>query len=849
MRRINEKSSEIQSLKHALENERSKCEGLNRDVERLRADQQHHHTSHDTSKAQNLQLQEEIRSYKVEIAKYRDSADLAKSEVAEIKAQLQVQSLEFRQAQHAIEQYQNKIEDLSAQKRATDDFIESLQLELARCKSESDRLNERASAVEVTLRENERLKHNLNQCQQLQQELSLKMTEANKKVEALERDSMRYAQSEQELQRRNETYSEQQQILQHQIQQLESALKESRVKCSMLESNLHDLRERNDVLQQEIVAEKEHHHKLEMQLQQGSTSSQAILSQFRKSSQIGFTNMMKWDLVLDNVLEYFDCDQNASSQSVLIDQYQELPKDIISRLEYLLLNPEEFVEATIRAVERIHSKFGKIAKLRNSFQTKLNNATQRLFSAHARVEDRVQLFVHRLQTLQRNFDESVALIHKDRQVKEEHMKELDEFKSKVLEQHAAQLQHADDKVSLMASHLDSAQRTIATLEKNLEEVEKENRVLRSEKQQLIEAEQRLKSMSEKLNDIIESNRLLTLEVDDKENTHKSLNSRIELLLSEKDSLLNAVDRLTSQVEIRDGIINEHQRNIESLRSEISHLRSRQMNPELEKTIRETEEAMKMNYSRAASSKALDITDLDTSQATFHKNDLVDRVQHIISAAAQLLRDSKRMLSDFELIRESSTRKSWSKSMDSYEQNVYELLEANSKLSVQLQQVTIDFKRFCRQISHYESSPIAESEVVPDSPPAPSQAPLRHTLSRNVSDIRKLQISVPNDTPSFSRNQQLEESNSSFRSQQSLMSLKSFDTPPVKSASRITTSTRKHTTSSTAYTSMRPATGNYGLCYLRLFRAGNATKSSRIHQLSADLQQLAGKLNSFETRKL
>lgn len=245
-----------------------------------------------------------------------------------------------------------------------------------------------------------------------------------------------------------------------------------------------------------------------------------------------------------------------------------------------------------------------------------------------------------------------------------------------------------------------------------------NAELRNDLQKLARTERVATELSERLDELATSNQRLNEVVEEKQAQLSDLIRTNRDLMAEKMSLSSAADTFDAQIRARDDSIRAHEEKATRLAMEVERLRARQIAPDLAQTIRDTQSLLQAGASTGmgqASSYSYPIGGMTMSptgresgrlgtgevegggksgySATVTTTALhllrEERVAvgEITSAADLLVRRSSDLMSRYE----SSSSNSPIMSQNRLAQDLFELLDSNSRLTLQTQQLALDLR--------------------------------------------------------------------------------------------------------------------------------------------------------------
>lgn len=598
--------------------------------------------------------------------------------------------------------------------------ITSLEAQLDMCKNENETLKQLTSGVEDNSRENERLKSMLQACKEDlvdmtaerdQTRMTEKITqdESSKKDELILMANAEVKRLGTKVDALDDELHKYQQLLhseQSKVTSLEATVAEQREASAVVKGDLEKLRAELIISEQRVSAE--------------SFNSQTCKASFEKSCSRMLQAMIKWDVQLTPVLEGYTGQEGVSSYVV------EIPLS----LDDILCNSDELFQNSVAVVERIQYKMDRILKIRDIFM----KSSQKLLSDMDRkfdtAQDKTSIMSYRVKDVEEKSKQISHDLKEDVKRKEMNAQDMKSFQHTIVTEHVNELKEAEERASNLTTQLQSERHNSEKLERDLLVLKDENSALRSERYEIGQTESAVSSLSEKFQTMAESNRLMSLEIEERGQSINKLNDTIQGLTSEKNALLSGVQRLTSQIEMRDQMISGHESNVDDLKREILILKNRQINPELEKSIIDSQNVLRSSISnfnaqihekdtlhaaeQNADESALTSVLLTDNAMTSSIQSMFSKLSDFVDSVSSLSKKSEKMLQQYENIQLTGGQ-----DRTSIENDMFELLDANSRLSSKLLQLAIDFKRLSRKAllhSNEELHPYDGSNIARTSKP-------------------------------------------------------------------------------------------------------------------------------------
>jgi hypothetical protein len=610
------------------------------------------------------------------------------------KLQLVVDSLNLE-----LQHERGSLVTLRQEFRESQSTISSLQSQVSSYESEIDTLKTLTGGVESNSRENERLKGLVQACKEDMVDMTaerdqIRMTEKITKEESLKKDEhimLANAEVARLVTKIDEVTAElrasHQEINSERsnVVRLEAIIIEQRESSVAYKSELEVLRHDLSVAEQKVSTE--------------NFNSQTVKAGFERSCSLMLQALMKWDVLLVPTIEGDDTQGEKAVQKI----------DSHKAVDDILKNSDDLFQNCISVVERIQYKINRLIKIREMFGKSCKRMVSEVEKSFDAGQDKVSLMTYRVKELEERSKHIGNQIDKDLKRKEQNSQEMKSFQHTIVSEHVNELKESEERASSLSAQLKSEMLRSEELERDLLLLQDENSVLQSERYEIGQTENAVNNLSDKFQTMAESNRLMSLEIEERGQTINKNSDTIQALTSEKNALLAGVQRLTSQIEMRDTIMSEHESTVASLKTEVLQLQNRQINPALEKSILESQNVLKSSissfnqqiHSDGEFDKDLyNMNDSAMTSAFLSDNAVASSIQSMfgklstfVSTVSALSKTSEQMLHKYENIQTGAGRQDKS----SLEHEIFELLDANSRLSSKLLQLAIDFKRLSRKV--------------------------------------------------------------------------------------------------------------------------------------------------------
>jgi chromosome segregation ATPase len=569
--------------------------------------------------------------------------------------------------------------------------VSSLEAQIDLHKSENVMLKKLTEGVEENSRENERLKGMLQASKEDMVDMTAERDQAcmNEKItreESLKKDEL-ITMANSEVKRLVSKIDE----LTGELKICQQQLSDAQSEATRLEATVIEQREASGSVKGEVEALRSELLQAEKRLSAESYSSQSSRAGFERSCSRMLQALLKWDNQLSPILEGSDSQSRGNHNSFSLND--------------ILHNPDDLFENSVSVVERIQYKMDRILKIRDMFGKSSERILHEMSKQFEAAHDKSSLMTYRVKDLEEKSKRMEKELEREAKRKDMNSQEMKSFQNTIVTEHVNELKEAEERASSLTVQLQSERHKSENLERDLLSLRDENSTLRSDRYEISQTESAVSSLSEKFQTMAESNRLMSLEIEERGQIINKLNDTIQALKSEKSALLAGVQRLTSQIEMRDQIISGHEDSVASFKSEISKLKTRQINPDLEKSIIDSQNILRSSISNFSSQvhekesygehnvndSALTSALLSDNAMSSSLQTMFNKLSEFVDSVSSLSKKSEQTLHQYENIQLSSSDST------SIESDIFELLDANSRLSSKLLQLAIDFKRLSRKV--------------------------------------------------------------------------------------------------------------------------------------------------------
>jgi hypothetical protein len=736
--RLHEKSDEISALKNQIQLDRSRMDALQRELESYKSDSRIHLSTIEELKRELSSKQESLFHASATIDGLNAEYKKMHEQIIDAKEQVARESSQCAQYQSKVDYLTEGINGYKQENKEYEKSILTLETECKRLKEELTMYQQKSDVVMAVTRENEQLRGviaNLkNDVERLNEKIN---SQLNENQTLSEHESVK----ERRLSEALSSISEMKEYLNEQKAMYENQEKRLREECSRAdhsEAALNEQRNMSESLKVQLNHEREV--KLQAERRAVEIENQFVENKINleKSAILMIRALIQWDQILEDTLQppqemenenLFNF-QSPRSLKPLTKSFQkniilnrhglgisnnplEMESSIDHALETLRNKSDELLQTSIVSVERVQIKIEQIQKIRDVFENRSKLYMKTVQSKMDVAQDKSSILSHKLVDLQTRLDNTRLELDRDKRQRHQSTSELKDFQDRILGEHLRKLSEMDQKYSSTIAALESQKQMNVSLEEKLSDLVNRNEVLMSENTQYRNFENEMKHITERFNSLAESNKLISYELDDRGDKLEESKRVIEKLQSDKSSLIGGVEKLKSQIEVRDKLLKDQELQMSTMKADIDKLKARQINPELQKTMKETQLILQSSISRSddidnppglsmsllggASTKSV----IDFGMDKIY-NDLAD----ICKVAERLVIASSDALERFEALQSESNSldfgpagglKSHQKSDSiSIEQDLFDLLESNSRLSVKLQQLSSEFKRSLRR---------------------------------------------------------------------------------------------------------------------------------------------------------
>jgi len=674
-RQLSERSEEVKSSRKLLEGDRDRAEELVREAEMLRND---------------------IRAKDIELANARRDA----SDNIEIKKKHDELFLELENTRGKFQESCDKLLVSREELRKTESQLLTLQAEMRIITQDQGNLKSAAGSVEITTRDNERLKYNVSSLEGQLREEKLKLEKCEGDLKHSQQDTN---ETQIKLNAANQRLVETDKLIaafEEEKSLLEESVKQERARAVKAESVL--LETRSQAGEQKLAIET--FRESDRAAARIEAERIAILTNVRQTYGQILSDLSRWNADLDIILDGTDIVSGvAGYNSISIgasvpDQEADIPV-LMQRLT--------------AKVEVVKVKMGRFVRIRNLLMTqcyKMAESTEKKMDESVRSCKFTEL---RIDKADRHLDLTSQLVERDHRLRLNEHENNRAFKDEIANQHSARVEETTTQIRNLTHTLEHERKVIHDLrteratevahyEARLEAADAEKQTLLEDIRQLEENEKMINSLESRLEQLAQNNEELQHNVQETEarlvesqeyiNRIEAAKEQIE---NEKQDLEKEHAALEQQCTNMQNTLEGHENTLLLSEQRIRQLESRQMDPELAERIRATQSVVEDIY------EPLNKRSSTSSASTGEMSDLTLRLNDIVSNARVLVTDSEESRSALngneEAISDASV-------IDALK----ELLESNVILTRDLNQVAQEWKQALRRVSGSASVNVSSS---------------------------------------------------------------------------------------------------------------------------------------------
>ena len=397
-------------------------------------------------------------------------------------------------------------------------------------------------------------------------------------------------------------------------------------------------------------------------------------------------------------------------------------------VDLLDLSHDQLMQRVAISIERVDLKVHRAQKIRSLFLSQTETLITAVQDSIQNTHEKVSLYNHKLTDSQMYLQKIKDTIHKDIKQRDDEMLEIKQFKEVVLTQHSAQLRDSELRYAQLTQQLQHEKQRSSDLQSQvtsqideLRTLQQTNQKLHDELEVLERTEKIVSELSDRVTDLGETNRSLMKELEVKSANISQLTYDFNEVFSQHDSLQTKYEILVNKIRMKEENLLENERKTDGLVREIERLRARQIHPDLAQTILDTQNILQ-DAARiggggvtALTNTLYDLSPLQQQQQKKRRevifegdknsnnisdimSSFVTHIQQLEDGAGDLIRKSSDMIARFETHLTSTRTTRANAATNEVKQEIYDLLDANARISVQIQQVIGELKKGMRHIN-------------------------------------------------------------------------------------------------------------------------------------------------------
>jgi hypothetical protein len=754
--RIEEKNDEIKSLRSMMKSESQRMDAILQDLDSTRQQLREKSQLAETLLVESSAKSEEMKV----IPKIAQDLEECRANLNSLQSQHKQNLFEKVQLATHAETQAAALETVRADLKQRESSLHSAEIEITRLTRDIAELSTKADGVELVSRDNERLKGSVARLETDVLGLNHRISEYKRELEhaheeiekaVAERESAKEQVRSLQLklegaQDQNEAYVIQDRSERERRSAAEAALAETRI-----------------VLQQsrdELQVERRHKLDAERRTQEIEEEAREMRRGLGQACVMSFNAMQEWDDSLSTIIdgEVFSNHTRGSSLSVFgsssssrssqahrsqssphRSQHQQRHQEEGHHADLLGASHDVLLQRVAVRVERVGLKLQRMEKIRSLFISHGEKLVESLQQGMNIAHEKVTLYHHKLAETQAQLQKLQNTVQRDRKQRDDETQELMHFKEVVLSQHTAQIRDSEMRFAQQSQQLeheknraDELQRKVAEQSDELRSLAQTNMRMQEDLEMLERTEKVVADLSHRASEMVEVNRQLSHENESKANVVSQLTSDNHDLKQELSATIARVQNLMQQLRAREEAIEESDAKLQGFLREIERLRTRQIHPDLAKTIQDTQNILQgaVRVGGGVTGSALSMMEIPSGGARGSGNgggsngggavsisrdsldsisEYIIQIERVEHSASSLLHRTTEMVTSFEAHMNSSARVTrGAAAVAEMKQEIFDLLDANSRLAVQMQQLVGDFKKALRQLSSNLLSSVAEA---------------------------------------------------------------------------------------------------------------------------------------------
>lgn len=649
-----------------------------------------------------------------------------------LQSQIQHEQHEKAALTSQNEQLVSTVETLRGELRECEHSLQAAQAENTRMVRDISELSTKADSVEHISRDNERLKGHVARLETEVLGLNHKISELKKDLEIASSETGKLSGDRESIKEHLRATQIKLDSAVDQIEALQIQCQSERERRSAAEAALTETRAVLAQSRDDLQIERTTKTDAERRMQVLEEETREMRKGLGHACIMSYNAMQEWDESLTAVLdgEMFAAYMHGGSSSKPSQHghahqsalYRSPARGGMSSSSMLLnedrsselmnMSTDVLLQRVAVSVERVGLKLQRAEKIRSLFIAQAEKLVDAFQQGMQNSQERTSLHQHKLAEAQGQIQKLKNVIQRDRKQRDEETQELMQFKEVVLSQHTAQIRDNEIRFAQVTQQLeheksrsDELQRQVAAQSEELRSLQQINQRMHEDLEVMERTEKIVVDLSNRAGELGELNRSMAKENEAKTESIFHLTKENNDLKLELSSMVARAENLLHQLRSREEAIEESEAKLQGLVREIERLRNRQINPELAKTILDTQNilqnAVRGNNALSASTGARSsFPNSGASNPADKVIEYLNQVAELEGVAEELTRRTAEMVSNFEAHMNSSrsTMTRGAAAMNTLKQEVYDLLDANSNLAVQMQQLVADFKKSIRQIN-------------------------------------------------------------------------------------------------------------------------------------------------------
>ncbi|KAJ1425263.1 hypothetical protein B484DRAFT_397985 [Ochromonadaceae sp. CCMP2298] len=374
----------------------------------------------------------------------------------------------------------------------------------------------------------------------------------------------------------------------------------------------------------------------------------------------------------------------------------------------LLADPVHLLQRVAVCIERVELKVQRTEKIRKLFHQQAQKMVAKLQEDVHEAHERASLYQHRAADVLVRVEQTQKEAERAGAKRDEETRELQHFKAVVLSQHTEQLRDSDGRHAALGQSLDRERRRADEFERLAESRAEQLRGLQSQSADLREdlgtlerTEQIVAELSARVGELAQANRTLGGECESRGRQLMALGREGNEHLAERAALAARLESLGEAMGARERALGESEDRVRGLLGEVGRLRSRQIHPQLAQTILDTQSLLQegggggMGGMGGGAYSSTAPTSGDLGQHLHH-------IQSLEHAATELVARTSQAVSAFGSAA-GGGRTRGAAAVAELRGEVLDLLDANARLAVQVQQAAGDLRKTASKRFSYASS--------------------------------------------------------------------------------------------------------------------------------------------------